>query len=240
MGSGRTLIGQLIGADLIINEITAHARSAVHYLPEVDTVIEIGGQDSKFIRLQDGAVVQLLMNTICAAGTGSFLEEQAQKLGVPLSTYYNDLSSGIFGPSISDRCTVYRERDLSRLLAEGWSKEELLGSALHSVRDNYLIRVVGQAKVGDKICFQGATARNRGLVAAFEGAFNKPVYVHLYPHLAGAYGAALLAREQKIEGTKFTGLNFGRQPLEQKIEICDLCPNSCRITLVLVGQSMAA
>lgn len=238
-GSGRALLGQLIGADLVINEITAHARSAVHYLPEVDTVIEIGGQDSKFIRLQDGAVVQSLMNTICAAGTGSFLEEQAQKLGVPLSAY-NDLSSGCCGPAISDRCTVYMERDLSRLLAEGWSKEELLASALHSVRDNYLIRVVGQAKVGDKICFQGATARNKGLVAAFEVALNKPIYVPPYPHLAGAYGAALLARELKIEATKFTGLNFGHQPLEQKIELCDLCPNSCRITLVRVGQSMAA
>lgn len=238
-GSGRALIGQLIGADLVINEVTAHAFSAVNYLPEVDTVIEIGGQDSKFIRLQDGAVVQSLMNTICAAGTGSFLEEQAQKLGVPLSAY-DDLITETCGPAISDRCTVYMERDLSRLLAEGWSKRELLASALHSVRDNYLIRVVGQAKIGNKICFQGATARNRGLVAAFEVALNKPIYVHPFPHLAGAYGAALLARLNKIETTKFSGLNFGHQPIEQKIEICDLCPNNCRITVVRVGQSLAA
>ena len=238
-GSGRTLIGQLIGADLIINEITAHARSAINYLPDVDTVIEIGGQDSKFIRLQDGAVVQSLMNTICAAGTGSFLEQQAQKLGVPLSAY-NELTSGCCGPAISDRCTVYMERDLSRLLAEGWSKAELLASALHSVRDNYLIRVVGQAKIGHKICFQGATARNKGLVAAFEVALNQPIHVHPYPHLAGAQGAALLVRELNPEVSKFRGLNFGHQPVEQKIEVCDLCPNNCRITVVRVGPAMAA
>ncbi|MCX7973831.1 MAG: acyl-CoA dehydratase activase, partial [Candidatus Aminicenantes bacterium] len=237
-GSGRTLIGQLIGADLIINEITAQARAAVHHLPEVDTIIEIGGQDSKFIRLQDGAVVQSLMNTICAAGTGAFLEEQAQKLGVPLHAY-DELIRGFSGPAISDRCTVYMERDLSRLLAEGWSKEELLASALHSVRDNYLIRLVGQTKIGEKISFQGATARNRGLVAAFEVALNKTIYVPPYPHLAGAYGASLLVKELKIEKTQFTGLRFGHQPIEQWIEICEVCPNSCRLTVVKVGQSLA-
>lgn len=238
-GSGRVLIGQLVGADLIINEITAHARAASQYLPEVDTVIEIGGQDSKFIRLQDGAVVQSLMNTICAAGTGSFLEEQAQKLGVSLDAY-NSLVFGFSGPAISDRCTVYMERDLSRHLAEGWSKEELLASVLHSVRDNYLIRVVGQAKIGEKICFQGATARNRGLVAAFEMALNKKIYVSPYPHLAGAYGAALLVKEMQIEKTKFGGLSFGQKPLEQKTEICEICPNRCHLTIVKVGESLAA
>lgn len=238
-GSGRVLIGQLIGADLVINEITAHARAASQYLPDVDTVIEIGGQDSKFIRLQDGAVVQSLMNTICAAGTGSFLEEQAQKLGVSLSAY-NDLVFGFSGPAISDRCTVYMERDLSRHLAEGWSKEELLASVLHSVRDNYLIRVVGQAKIGEKICFQGATARNRGLVAAFEMALNKKIYVPPYPHLAGAYGAALLVKELRIEKSKFGGLSFGQKPLDQKIEICEICPNRCRLTIVRVGHSLAS
>ncbi len=238
-GSGRALLGQLIKADLIINEITAQARAAAFFLPEVDTVIEIGGQDSKFIRLQEGAVVQSLLNTICAAGTGSFLEEQALKLGLPLSAY-TDLALGHRGPAISDRCTVYMERDLTRLQAEGWPKEELLASALHSVRDNYLIRVVGQAKVGQKICFQGATARNAGLVAAFETALGRPVIVPPYPHLTGAFGAALLVRELNLNETKFSGLSFGRAALEQRIETCDLCPNSCRLTVVKVGEALAA
>ncbi len=238
-GSGRALIGRLIRADLVINEVSAHARAAAEYFPEVDTVIEIGGQDSKFIRLQAGAVVQSLMNTMCAAGTGSFLEEQALKLGMPLSAY-SKVALGQEGPAISDRCTVYMERDLSRLQAEGWPKPALLASALHSVRDNYLLRVVGQAKVGSRVCFQGATARNAGLVAAFEVALGRPIVVSPYCHLAGAYGASLLVREKGLTESKFSGLGFGQEPAVQTTETCDLCPNNCRITVVKVGQEVAA
>ncbi len=238
-GSGRQLIGRLIHADLIINEITAHAKAAVSLDPEVDTVIEIGGQDSKFIRVQKGAVVQAIMNYICAAGTGSFIEEQAKKLNVPLADYAG-LAIGQRGPVISDRCTVYMERDLSRLLAEGWQKEELLASVLHSVRDNYLMRVVGQAKIGRRVCFQGATAKNRALVAAFEGALQKPIRVSRFCHLAGAYGVCLLLGEQRPARSNFVGLHFSSWSSEQRSETCSLCRNRCLITVVDVGEERAA
>ena len=238
-GSGRQLVGKLLQTDLIINEITAHARAAFHLDPEVDTVIEIGGQDSKFIRLQRGAVVQSIMNYICAAGTGSFIEEQAKKLAVPLRDYA-DRAMGRRGPIISDRCTVYMERDLSRLLSEGWEKEELLASVLHSIRDNYLARVVGQAKIGRNICFQGATAKNKALVAAFEVALGKPIQVSPYCHLAGAYGVCLLLHEKSIPKTDFFGLNFSSLTFEQKTEVCELCRNHCKITLVKAGEAKAA
>ncbi len=238
-GSGRQLIGRLIHADLIINEITAHAKAAVSLDPEVDTVIEIGGQDSKFIRVQNGAVVQAIMNYICAAGTGSFIEEQAKKLNVPLAEYAG-LAIGQRGPVISDRCTVYMERDLSRLLAEGWQKEELLASVLHSVRDNYLMRVVGQAKIGRRVCFQGATARNKALVAAFEGALQKPIRVSRFCHLAGAYGVCLLLGEQRPARSNFVGLHFSSWSSEQRSETCSLCRNRCLITVVEVGEERAA
>ena len=238
-GSGRQIIGKLINADLIINEITAHAKAAAQLDPNVDTIIEIGGQDSKFIRLQDGVVVQSIMNYICAAGTGSFIEEQAKKLNVSLNEYAEH-AMGKRGPVISDRCTVYMERDLSRLLSEGWKKEELLASVLHSIRDNYLIRVVGQAKIGNNICFQGATAKNKALVAAFEVALKKPIKVSRFCHLTGAYGVCLLLKERNIKKTKFVGLSFSSYVHKQKTEICNFCRNRCKITLIEVGDSKEA
>lgn len=238
-GSGRQLIGKLIHADLIINEITAHAKAAVSLDPNVDTIIEIGGQDSKFIRVQRGAVVQGLMNYICAAGTGSFIEEQTERLNVRLQDCAG-LAMGRSGPIISDRCTVYMERDLSRLLSEGWPKEELLASVLHSIRDNYLMRVVGLAKVGNNICFQGATAKNKALVAAFEVELEKPIRVSRYCHLAGALGVCLLLKEKTMGKSGFVGLEFSSWTHEQHSEICSLCRNNCQITVVQAGEEKAA
>lgn len=238
-GSGRKLVGQLIKADLIVNEISAHAKAAVSLDPAVDTVIEIGGQDSKFIRVQNGAVVQAIMNYICAAGTGSFIEEQAARLGVSLSDY-SGLALGRRGPAISDRCTVYMERDLSRLLAEGWTREDLLASVLHSVRDNYLIRVVGQARLGRRVCFQGATAKNKALVAAFETALQRPIRVSRFCHLAGALGVCLLLEEKRPARTRFVGLGFSSWLHLQRSEVCPLCRNHCRITIVEAGEEKAA
>jgi predicted CoA-substrate-specific enzyme activase len=238
-GSGRKLVGELIQADLIVNEISAHARAAVSLDPAVDTVIEIGGQDSKFIRVHNGAVVQAILNYICAAGTGSFIEEQAARLEVPLKDY-SGLALGRRGPVISDRCTVYMERDLSRLLAEGWPREDLLASVLHSVRDNYLIRVVGQAKVGRRVCFQGATGRNKALVAAFEASLQTPIRVSRFCHLAGALGVCLLLEERKAARTRFVGLGFSSWTHLQRSEVCAFCRNHCRITVVEAGKERAA
>lgn len=238
-GSGRELVGKLIHADIIINEITAHARAALAIDPDVDTVIEIGGQDSKFIRVQNGAVIQAIMNYVCAAGTGSFIEEQARRLDIELKDYARQ-AMGRSGPVISDRCTVYMERDLSHLLADGWPKEELMASVMHSIRDNYLMRVVGQAKIGEKICFQGATAKNKALVAAFEVALGKPIQVSRICHLAGAWGVCLLLREKKAEKSSFVGLDFSSRPFRQETEVCAFCRNHCQIAVVHVGEGNAA
>jgi predicted CoA-substrate-specific enzyme activase len=238
-GSGRHLIGRLLHADLIINEISAHAKAAWSLDPAVDTIIEIGGQDSKFIRVQDGAVVQAIMNYVCAAGTGSFIEEQAARLGVALADYAG-LAMGRRGPVISDRCTVHMERDLSRLLAEGWPKEELLASVLHSVRDNYMMRVVGQAKIGSRICFQGATARNKALVAAFEVALGRPIRVSPHCHLAGAIGVCLKLQDYPPKTTAFAGWGFATADVSQRSEECRLCRNRCTITVVGAGSECAA
>jgi predicted CoA-substrate-specific enzyme activase len=227
-GSGRKMIKGLFRAEMDVDEITAHAKAAVSLNPEVDTIIEIGGQDSKFTRVRDGEVYFSTMNYVCAAGTGSFIEEQAKRLDVNLEQFA-DLAFGARAPYTSDRCTVYMERDLGMLLAEGWSKESLAAAVLNSVRDNYLAKVVGRNPIGDYVVFQGATGRNRALIASFEQLLEKPLHVSPFCHLTGALGAALICRE---EGAKSSGFlwDVGEDALSR--EVCTLCANHCVLTVV--------
>jgi predicted CoA-substrate-specific enzyme activase len=227
-GSGRKLIAGLFSAEMELDEITAHARAAVFLNPEVDTIIEIGGQDSKFTRIREGDVFYSTMNYVCAAGTGSFIEEQAKRLGVSLDDF-SDLAFNAQAPFTSDRCTVYMERDLDMLLAEGWSKKALAAAVLNSVRDNYLAKVVGKSPVGDYVVFQGATARNRALVASFEQLLQKPMHVSPYCHLTGALGAALICLEEGFSTSGFLW-NIGEGNLGE--EVCRFCTNHCILTVV--------
>jgi predicted CoA-substrate-specific enzyme activase len=236
-GSGRMIIKELFNADTAMNEITAHARAAVFLHPRADTILEIGGQDSKFTLLRHGEVYYSTMNYVCAAGTGSFIEEQAKRLEVSLEGF-SDMAFGARAPFTSDRCTVYMERDLNALLGEGWSKEALAAAVLNSVRDNYLAKVVSKTSLGDYIVFQGATGRNKALVAAFEQLLGKPIHVSPYCHLTGALGAALLCREAQVQtGTEKRKSSFLWEIRDLAIseEICRRCPNHCLLTVVETG-----
>ncbi len=238
-GSGRKLIGSIAGADLVIDEITAHARAAVEIDPEVDTIIEIGGQDSKFTTLKDGRVNFSVMNNVCAAGTGSFIEEQAKKLGCPLSEYA-DRTLKVSSPLASDRCTVFMERDLNHYFSHGYSVNEILASVLHAIRDNYLSRVATEKNIGKKVFFQGATAKNRALVAAFEQKLQRPIIVSKYCHLTGALGAALQLADEVSTGTRFRGIEMFREEIPLRSETCELCTNRCTIRIAEVGGETAA
>jgi predicted CoA-substrate-specific enzyme activase len=257
-GSGRQIVRELFRADLAVNEISAHARAAVFLHPEADTIIEIGGQDSKLTLLRGGEVYFSTMNYVCAAGTGSFIEEQARRIEVSLADF-SDLAFGAEAPYTSDRCTVYMERDLNALLAEGWSREALAAAVLNSVRDNYLAKVVNRTPLGRRIVFQGATARNRALVAAFEQLLGQPIHVSPYCHLTGALGAALICQEKLAverraesagpageaggaglaaavpggEPAKAAASPFIRQMegFEVTEEICRRCANHCPLTV---------
>jgi predicted CoA-substrate-specific enzyme activase len=238
-GSGRKFAGKIIGADLIVDEITAHARAAWQLNPKVDTIIEIGGQDSKFTTLKDGAVTFSIMNTVCAAGTGSFIEEQAQKLGCPLDEF-SSRTENQRSPLASDRCTVFMERDLNHYLNEGYTVNEVLASVLHSIRENYLTKVAIENSIGDTILFQGATAKNKALVAAFEQRLKKPIHVSRYCHLTGALGTTLLLSEEKISATKFRGLDLHKKRIPIQSEVCELCTNHCKLTLADVNGEQVA
>ncbi|RPH88753.1 MAG: CoA activase, partial [Desulfobacteraceae bacterium] len=238
-GSGRTFIGRIIGADLIIDEITAHARAAVELNPAVDTIIEIGGQDSKFTTLHQGLVTFSTMNAVCAAGTGSFIEEQASRLGCPLNEY-SRRAEGIRAPLASDRCTVFMERDLNHYLSKGYGVDEILAAVLHAVRDNYLSKVAVTSRVGTCVSFQGATGRNRALVAAFEQKLGQPIFVSPYCHLTGALGTAFTLEESGPVRSTFRGIALYRQAVPIETEVCEYCTNHCKIKLArLDGETVA-
>lgn len=238
-GSGRKFIGAIVGADQITDEITAHARAASEIRPDVDTIIEIGGQDAKFTKLKNGMVTGATMNNVCAAGTGSFVEEQAKKLGCPI-TEFSQRTLGKMAPMASDRCTVFMERDLNHFLSQGHDKDTVLASVVHSVRDNYLMKVATESSIGQVILFQGATAKNKALVAAFEQHLKKPIIVSKYCHLTGALGAALILKDEKASTTIFKGLEACMKPISLNGEICQLCSNHCKITVADFGKEKVA
>lgn len=194
-GSGRTMIGRYIGAQTIRDEITAQARSAVKTDPEADTVFEIGGQDSKYIALEKGGVRDFQMNKICAAGTGSFVEEQAGRLGIDLHEYGNLALSSQTPVDLGERCTVFVESAVQTALSKGAGKADIAAGLCLSVVRNYLHKVVGTRRVGEHIVLQGGVAYNAGIVSAFRAFYGDRITVSPYFPVSGAVGAALLAKE---------------------------------------------
>jgi predicted CoA-substrate-specific enzyme activase len=237
-GSGRKLVGKIIGADAIINEITSHFKGASFFTPSIETIFEIGGQDSKYIRGHNGNVVDCNMNFVCAAGTGSFIEEQVQRLGFDIREI-GDLVLGLSTPHTSDRCTVFMEQDINKLLRDGFSREEVLAGVISSIAKNYLNRVVGTRPVtGEKIFFQGATARNMGIVAAFESILHREIVVSPFCHVMGAFGAALISLDRIEAKSKFRGMDIFDQKIELEYGKCDKCANLCTITEVRLGSGI--
>jgi predicted CoA-substrate-specific enzyme activase len=235
-GSGRYLTADFVGADLVRNEITAQATAAVHIDPSVDTIFEIGGQDSKYISLDNGVVVDFEMNKVCAAGTGSFLEEQAEKLDISIKEQFGNLALSAEEPvRMGERCTVFIESDLVHHQQRGAPKDDLVAGLSYSIVQNYLNRVVGDRRVGSRIFFQGGTAFNRGVVAAFEKVLNKEIVVPPDHDVTGAIGVAILAMEErKWERSSFKGFDLSQRRYEQSSFECKGCPNLCLIRKVSV------
>lgn len=232
-GSGRYLIGELIGADIIRNEITAQATGALSFVPNVDTIFEIGGQDSKFISLENGVVVDFEMNRACAAGTGSFLQEQAERLGINIKEDFADLALKANRPvACGERCTVFMESDLVRFEQGGANQSEIAAGLAYGVVHNYLNKVVGKKKIGDRILFQGGVAWNRAVVAAFETVLGKKITVPPHHDITGAVGAALLARNANIEKSGFKGFGIARRKIKQESFLCEDCANMCNVTKI--------
>ena len=237
-GSGRELIGELIGADTVNDEITAHKTGAAFVssrmgMEPVDTIFEIGGQDSKFIRIEKGVVVDFTMNEACAAGTGSFLEEQAEKMGISIKEQFARLALASQNPAgLGERCTVFMERDVTALLVKGLEVGDLAAGLAYSVALNYLNRVVRGRKIGKVIFFQGGTAYNDAVAAAFSQILRKQIIVPPHNGVMGAIGAALLARDRMQKSTvpsKFRGYDLRRVEFSSRDFVCHACSNYCDI-----------
>ena len=237
-GSGRYLTGDYVGADIVRNEITAQATAAIHIDPSVDTIFEIGGQDSKYISIDGGTVVDFEMNKVCAAGTGSFLEEQAEKLDIRIEEEFGGLALKADSPGrFGDRCTVFMESDLVAHQQQGMKKENLVAGLAYSIVHNYINKVVGDRRIGDNIFFQGGVAWNKGVVAAFEKVTGKRVTVPPHHDVTGAIGVALLAmRECRGRGGgRFHGFDLSRRRYESTSFTCKGCDNMCEIRKVTFG-----
>ncbi|TYL10904.1 hypothetical protein MOLA_09870 [Moorella thermoacetica] len=240
-GSGRHLAAALVGADTIKNEITAHAVAAREVNPDVRTVIDIGGQDSKIIFLKDGVSRGFNMNSVCAAGTGSFLDHQASRLNVPIEKF-GELALRSTSPvRIAGRCGVFAESDLISKQQMGYSKEDLIAGLCLALARNYLANVARGKEIQPVVLFQGGVAANVGLRAAFETLLGIPIIVPPYYRVMGALGAALLARE-KWQKTKAPSVFRGVRAIAQfkcapRSFICNDCANSCEISeLYICGE----
>jgi predicted CoA-substrate-specific enzyme activase len=236
-GSGRELIGELTGADIVTDEITAH-KTGADFIGrgigrKVDTIFEIGGQDSKFISLQDGIVVDFAMNEACAAGTGSFLEEQAEKLGISIKDEFARLALSSPAPvRLGERCTVFMERDVMAYQQRGARREDLVAGLAFSIATNYLNRLVRERTVGDCIFFQGGTAYNDAVAAAFSQILEKDIIVPPHNGVIGALGMALLAKERMErtgESTTFRGWDLEQVDYTVVDFVCKACTNECDV-----------
>jgi predicted CoA-substrate-specific enzyme activase len=243
-GSGRELIGELVGADTIQDEITAHKTgssfiSRRYFDQSVDTIFEIGGQDSKFISLEDGVVVDFAMNDACAAGTGSFLEEQAERLGIRIKGEFAEMALSSRAPiRMGERCTVFMEQDLNTYLNRGASRVDLVAGLAYSVVINYLNRVVRGRRIGDTIYFQGGTAYNDAVAAAFTHVLGKKIIVPPHNGVIGAIGMALLAHGKvraTEERTRFRGFDMEKVDYRRREFVCKACSNFCDMQEIRIG-----
>ncbi|KPL04529.1 MAG: hypothetical protein AMJ90_00325 [candidate division Zixibacteria bacterium SM23_73_2] len=229
-GSGRYLVGDFVGADVIHNEITCQAKAAVEIDPKVDTIFEIGGQDSKFISLEHGRVVDFEMNKVCAAGTGSFLQEQAERLNIEIEKFGDLALEAEFPVNCGERCTVFMESDLVSHQHQGASKKDLVAGLCYSIAYNYLNKVVGDKKIKENIFFQGGVAWNKGVVSAFEKILDKKITVPPHQDVTGAIGSAILALENYAGvKTSFRGFDLSKTRYSLSTFECRDCPNHCEI-----------
>jgi predicted CoA-substrate-specific enzyme activase len=229
-GSARRLIGAMTGAAVVKNEITAHAIGTLSLYPDVRTIFEIGGQDSKIILIENGFVVDYAMNTLCAAGTGAFLSSQAQRLGVEVEQFGEIALTSKKPTSIAARCTVFAESDLVHKAQIGHKKEDIIAGLCRAVVSNYLNNVGKGKKIVAPIVFQGGVSKNVGVKKAFEDATGHPVLVDPNGHLTGALGVAILARKSGADGA----FNFDIADIEfvtRGVE-CGRCANHCEIICI--------
>ncbi|MHA1820938.1 MAG: acyl-CoA dehydratase activase [Promethearchaeota archaeon] len=245
-GSARYLIKSVVGGDVAKTEIIAHAVATLREFPDTNTILEIGGQDSKIILLKDGIVSDFAMNSVCAAGTGSFLDHQAARLGIPIEEFGDYAKRSKTPVSIAGRCTVFAESDMIHKQQMGYSKEDIIRGLCNSLVRNYLNNVGKGKKINPPIVFQGGVSANSGIVRAFEEQLGMKVKVPKHYILMGAIGAALLANEFRKKmlhakgkfQTNFRGFEVMDINFKTSSFTCNGCPNQCEIVQIMIENDL--
>ncbi|MHA1520569.1 MAG: acyl-CoA dehydratase activase [Promethearchaeota archaeon] len=242
-GSARQLTGILIGADIVKNEITAHSLAALEVRPDVQTVLEIGGQDSKIIILREGVAIDFAMNSVCAAGTGSFLDQQARRLKIPIEDFGEFALQSEYPVSIAGRCTVFAESDMIHKQQLGYPEQDIIRGLCEALVRNYLNNVAKGKDIQPPIMFQGGVAANMGIREAFERSLGLKIQVPEHYDVMGAIGAAILAQEEisvhprpsSFLGWQIPDLIFKTTGFE-----CSGCSNVCEIVEISKNGELIA
>lgn len=237
-GSARNLIGAVVGADVVKNEISAHARAAIHLHPDVQTVFEIGGQDSKVTVVRDGVVVDFAMNLVCAAGTGSFLDSQAKRLNITIEELSEASLRSTQPTGIAGRCTVFAESDMIHKQQTGHSQEDIIMGLCHAMVRNFLSNVCAGKEISPPVVLQGGVSANLGIRRAFRETLGYDMIIPRYNMVMGAYGAALIAARSGIAKTRFRGFDICARPMLTRSFVCKDCPNHCEVIEILDGETI--
>lgn len=242
-GSARYLAGVVVGADVVKNEVTAHAVGASHYIPDVQTIIEIGGQDSKMIIMRDGIVTDFGMNTVCAAGTGSFLDQQASRLNIEIEDFGPLALKSKSAVRIAGRCTVFAESDMIHKQQMGYGVQDILYGLCEALTRNYLNNIGLGKEILPPVAFQGGVASNVGIVRAFEESLKTEIVVPPHHQVMGAIGVALLSHEKSMDNggtTKFKGFGISDMEYAATSFECKACTNICEIIQIKVERKVIA
>lgn len=241
-GSARHLTSVLVGADSEKNEITAHAVAASAMVPGVQTVLEIGGQDSKIILLRQGVVTDFAMNTVCAAGTGSFLDQQAARLNIPIEDFGGLSLQSQVTTRIAGRCSVFAESDMIHKQQLGHNLEDIVSGLCEALVRNYLNNIGKGKEIISPVVFQGGVAANVGIKVAFEKALEQEVIIPKHFNVMGAIGAAILARDavKKTKRTNFKGFDASGFKYRAGSFECRDCSNLCEVIEIFQDQQVIA
>ena len=234
-GYGEDLIKNAFNCDLGLVETVAHYRAAAHFNPDVDFIIDIGGQDMKCFKIRNGAVDSIMLNEACSSGCGSFIETFAKALGYSIADF---AKMGLFAQrpvNLGSRCTVFMNSSVKQAQKDGASVEEISAGLSISIVKNAVYKVIRAASaddLGKHIVVQGGTFYNDAVLRAFEQELKRDVTRPTISGIMGAFGAALAARNLHLEKSTL----LGPEALENfthtaKPVTCNLCTNHCSLTV---------
>jgi predicted CoA-substrate-specific enzyme activase len=241
-GSSRELLGVFLETGGVYNEIIAHTVGTTYFQKDVDTIFEIGGQDAKYVFINNAVPIDYAMNEACSAGTGSFLEESAHgDLSINSAPEIGPIALQANAPlKFGEHCSAFINSDIRKGISQGATREDIVAGLVYSIVANYLNRVVGNRTVGDHIVLQGGVAKNPAVPLAFARMTGKEITVPPDPELMGCFGVALLAQRKAEEGFLREGTFDLDEILESEIIYkntftCKACENYCDIRNLSVG-----